>query len=182
MRQIREVVVVEGARDRDRVRIAADADVIVTGGSRIAADVYERLARAAAARGLIILTDPDAAGEAIRRRLSARFPGARHAFVPREAALAGGDVGIENASPEAIAEALRRVRTLRERPRDEFLLDDMLAWGLAGGDRAAARRARVGALLSIGYANARTFLRRLNELGVTREEFADAVRALDGAP
>ena len=43
----------------------------------------------------------------------------------------------------------------------------------------AARRARLGAMLGVGYANAKTFLLRLNHYGVSREEFTAALAALD---
>ena len=34
-------------------------------------------------------------------------------------------------------------------------------------------------MLGLGFANAKTFLARLNSYGVTREEFEDAVRLLE---
>ena len=37
-------------------------------------------------------------------------------------------------------------------------------------------------MLGVGYANARTFCKRLNSYGVTREEFDAALAALDDAP
>ena len=43
---------------------------------------------------------------------------------------------------------------------------------------AGERRAKLGAALGVGYANAKTFLRRLNHYGVTREEFSAALRGL----
>ena len=44
-------------------------------------------------RGIIILTDPDTAGERIRRVLTKKFPNAQHAFVPRDEAFANDDIG-----------------------------------------------------------------------------------------
>jgi ribonuclease M5 len=43
--------------------------------------------------------------------------------------------------------------------------------GLNGSDDAGVRRSLLGATLGIGYANAKTFLQRLNNYGVTRAEF-----------
>ena len=51
--------------------------------------------------------------------------------------------------------------------------------GLSGSDSASERRAKAGAILGVGYANAKTFLTRLNHYGVTREEFNEAIKALD---
>ena len=42
-----------------------------------------------------------------------------------------------------------------------------------------SRRAKLGELLGLGFANAKTFLKRLNHYGVTREEFERAVAELN---
>lgn len=172
---IRELIVVEGAHDRDRVQKAVRADVIVTGGSRMARSALGVLERAYRVRGLIIFTDPDAAGEQIRRRLRERFPLASHAFLPRADAWHDGDIGVENASPDAIRTALSRVRAVRELRTPVFTWDEIVGAGLTGTSDAARRRAELGARLGIGYANAKTFWHRLNELDVTREEYRAAL-------
>ena len=64
--------------------------------------VIEQIRVAYEKRGIIILTDPDTAGERIRRVLTKKFPNAQHAFVPRDEAYANDDIGIEQASPESI--------------------------------------------------------------------------------
>ncbi len=130
-------------------------------------------------RGIIILTDPDTAGERIRRRLAKLFPQAKHAFVPQEEAYANNDIGIEQAQPEAIRKALLKVRTLQEGKKPLFFAADLLQNGLSGTAMASAKRAAIGVFLGIGYANAKVFLRRLNHYGVSREEFSDALRQYD---
>ncbi len=180
-RQIREVVVVEGIHDRDRVLRATNADVVVTGGSHIGRGVFDALQRVAAGRGIIVLTDPDHAGEQIRRQIARRFPAAKHAYISRVAALnqGDGDIGVENASIAEIVEALEKVRSVWNRPDEVVSWTDMAAFGLVGAPRAAKRRERLGALLRIGYANAKSFHKRLNALSVSRLEFETALSALE---
>lgn len=48
-----------------------------------------------------------------------------------------------------------------------------------GTAAAAGRRAALGAVLGIGYGNAKQFLRRLNHYGVTRSEWEAALADLD---
>lgn len=182
--QIAEVIVVEGEHDRDRVLKAVQADIIVTGGAHIHQDVFLQLERAASIRGLIILTDPDHAGELIRRQLEKRFPGSKHAYLSRQKALKNGDIGIENAAPEDIAVALSKVRAQSVEPNVVFTHKDMLMYGLVGEPESAKRREELGALLRIGYANAKSFLKRLNALRVTKEEFERALEIIStgGAP
>ena len=38
---------------------------------------------------------------------------------------------------------------------------------------------KLGAILGIGFANAKNFLKRLNHYGVTREEFDNAIDSLE---
>ena len=44
----------------------------------------------------------------------------------------------------------------------------------------SSRRAKLGEMLGLGFANAKTFLKRLNHYGVTQAEFAAALAKLDG--
>lgn len=176
---IKEVLVVEGKQDVVAIRKAVDADCIITGGFSLKPYMIEDIRRAYEKRGIIILTDPDSAGERIRKFLSKRFPEAKHAFVPKEDATANNDIGIEQASPEAIRTALEKVRYLEWNPKCTFKGTDLIWAKLSGSPDAAQRRAEIGAILGIGYANAKTFLSRLNNYGVTEKEFIQALEKID---
>ncbi len=172
---IKEVLVVEGKMDVVAIEKAVEADCIITGGFSLRPHTLNNIAKAYERRGIIILTDPDSAGERIRRFLGKRFPKAKHAFIPKEDATANDDIGVEQASPAAICKALAKVRTPNWQPEETFNSTDMVGAKLSGSPDASARRAKLGALLGVGYANAKTFLKRLNHYGVTREEFAQAL-------
>ena len=177
---IKEVLVVEGKMDVAAIDRAVEADCIITGGFRLAPRTLKDIEHAYRRRGIIILTDPDTAGERIRKFLSKRFPGAKHAFVPREEATANDDVGIEQASPGAIRKALEHVRTSSWKPSEEFTERDLMKWGLSGSRDAVSLRGKAGGMLGIGFANGKTFLKRLNNYGVTREEFESVMKNLSG--
>lgn len=176
---IKEILVVEGKMDVLAVGRAVEADCIITDGFRLSPRILASIRDAYKRRGIIILTDPDPAGERIRRFLSKKFPEAKHAFVPKEDATANDDVGVEQASPEAIRIALEKVRTPDWNPVERFDASDLISAGLSGGEMASERRARLGAKLGVGCANAKTFLKRLNHYGVTREEFFAALAEVD---
>ena len=108
----------------------------------------------------------------------ARFPEAGQAFVPREDAIGNNDLGIEQASPAAIRTALSKVHYQEMKPRMEFTNRDLFLSGLNGSPMAAERRAKVGAILGLGYGNAKQLLNRLNNYGITRDEFTAAVKLL----
>ena len=176
---IKEVIVVEGKNDIAAVKRAVEADCLATGGCGLQPFRLDQIAKAANKRGIIILTDPDSAGERIRRKLGERFPQARHAFIPRESAMANGDIGIEQASPESIRAALNKARCQELVAEPQFTWSDLIKAGLTGTPEAALRREALGELLGIGYANTKTFFHRLNTYGVTREEFTDSVMKLE---
>ena len=172
---IKEGLVVEGKMDVVAISKAVEADCIITEGYSLKPKALDAIEKAYHKRGIIILTDPDSPGERIRKFLTQRFPDAKHAFVPKKDATANDDVGIEQASPEAIREALAKVRTVDWHPETIFSGADLIKAGLSGSPSASEKRARVGAKLGVGYANAKTFLLRLNHYGVTREEFQEAL-------
>lgn len=176
---LKEIIVVEGKQDIAAVKRAVDAECIATCGFTLAPHTLKQIEHAYHKRGIVILTDPDSAGERIRKFLTQRFPQAKHAFVPREAAFANNDIGIEQASPAAISSALSKVRTQQMEPGSEFNWQDIITAGLTGTQDASGRRAVLGEKLGIGYANAKGFLARLNNYGITQEEFSRALAELE---
>ena len=176
---IKEVLIVEGKMDVAAIDKAVDADCIITGGFTLNKRTLANISAAYNKRGIIIFTDPDSAGERIRKFLTKKFPEAKHAYIPRIEATANNDIGIEQASPESIRTALSKVRTAEINPREEFTSAEMVNFGLSGGVESSSLRDKIGAKLGIGYGNVKTFVKRLNSYGVTRAEFLDAINELN---
>lgn len=172
---IRQVIVVEGRDDTAAVRRAMDADTIETHGFGISEATWQLLEKAYEERGLIVFTDPDHAGENIRKRISERFPEALQAYLDRGDATRSGDIGIENASPEAITNALMAARPVIAEKEDLFTMEDLRNTGLTGTERSAALRAAVGKKLGIGGGNSKAFLRKLNSFAITKEDFYGSI-------
>lgn len=173
---IKEVIVVEGQKDTAAVRRAVEADTIETRGSAVGPEVIAQVERAARSRGAIILTDPDGAGERIRRIVSQAVPGCKHAFVSREEAVGERGVGVEYASPEAIRQALQSARWEEAPPYHMRISREMyMKAGLVGRPDSRQLREQLAEILGIGYGNAKQFFRRLHLLHITREEFEQAL-------
>jgi len=173
------MIVVEGKDDTTAIKRAVEAETIETGGSAIGRSVLQRIALAQERRGVIIFTDPDHAGERIRKIVAAKVKGCKHAFLPRELATKGDDIGVENASPEAIRDALANVRTEYEGAVSELTVGDLIEAGMLYHPEAAARRQAVGDILGIGYCNGKQFYKRCAAFRISREEFEAAVEQLD---
>lgn len=178
--KIKEIIVVEGRDDTASINRAVEAQTIETHGFGISRSTWELIAKAYEDPGIIIFTDPDFAGNKIRQRIKEKFPDAKEAFLAREDATKAGDIGIENAVPEAVREALSKAHcTLREGDGGAFSKADLVDAGLTGREDSMKRREEVGKILGIGGGNGGAFLKKLNSFGITKEEFYEAVHATD---
>jgi len=175
---IKEIIVVEGKDDTTSIQRAVEADTIETGGSAINQTILNRIKLAHQRRGVIIFTDPDHAGERIRKIISDRVPGCKHAFLTQEEALYNGNIGIENASPEVIRRALHNVKTEYEAMESQIHWNDLLKLGLIHHPQAAARRLMMGNVLGIGYCNGKQFYKRCKMFQISQSEFMKAYQKM----
>ena len=177
-------IIVEGKDDVDAVSRASEDLIIPTHGFGIRETTWEVMEKAYREIGVIILTDPDHAGEAIRRRLTERFPDAVQCYKAREEAEKADDIGIENARPEDIRAAVEKALELHGTAagRDsgktadtyrEVTMRDLTELGLSGTDGAAELRNAVCRELGIGYCNARMLLTRLRGFRIGYDVLAE---------
>lgn len=178
--RIDRAIVVEGQHDAAAVQGAVLGYTIPTHGFGITQETWTLIDKAQKSTGIIVFTDPDHAGEQIRRRILERFPDAGQAWLTRAEANRNGKPGIEHASAESIREALSAYRApdQRENPEPDLSMEDLFAAGLAGDPGALARRTEAGRRLGIGGGNSKAFLRKLNQFKITRKEFDEVVHAL----
>lgn len=180
MIKIHEIIVVEGRDDTAAIKNSVDAVTIETHGFGISKQTWDLIAQAYEGPGIIVFTDPDHAGEQIRRRILDKFPNAKEAFLHRDDATKKDDIGIENAAPDAIEAALLKAHctVAEETSTPGLTMDHLRAAGMAGGEGASKKRAAVGKQLGIGYANTKTFLARLNKFGITEDELMAACQEI----
>jgi len=184
-KKISQAIVVEGRDDVDAVNKACEALIIPTHGFGITAETWKLIEKAAHEKGIIILTDPDFSGEEIRRKLTERFPGAIQAYISQEAATMAGDIGVENAKPEIIAEALSQALALSEHAlaedgdeAGEVDMNDLIELGLSACEGSNELRAKLCAKLGIGYGNANALLKKLKYWKIGYEEIEQAIKEI----
>lgn len=175
---IKETIVVEGKDDIANVKRAVDCEMICTNGLSFGKDLIEKLKKINDLTGIIILTDPDYAGKKIRARIKREIPTAKHAYIDRKNAIKKNDLGVENADPKVIIEALNRAKAEVVEKRNEFTMADLLKNDLTIGKNSKIRREKLGDLLGIGYYNSKQLLSKLNSFGIKREDFNQAVSKL----
>ncbi len=179
--KIKEIIVVEGKNDTNKIKQAVEADTIETGGLTLSKETIQLIKHAQQKRGVIIFTDPDFAGNHIRRKIAEAVPGCRHAYLPKKDALPNNikeSVGIEHASLDAIRLALKNVQVEQKPSSESITHDDLLRHGLIGASDAKRRRELLGDHLHIGYANAKQLLKRLNMFNISRDELNEAMLSI----
>ncbi len=178
--KIKEIIVVEGKSDAEKIKLAVNADTIETNGFEISKETLNQIKLAHAKRGVIVFTDPDFSGERIRKIIQSHVPGVKHAFLQKEEAKSktGKGLGVEHASVEAIREALSRVYEEKTMVKESIAWQTLIDLNLVGSGDARVRRTQLGEILNIGYLNAKQLHKRLNAFQITPEEFAAALREL----
>ncbi len=177
--RIKEIIVVEGKDDESAVKHAVDAEVIITSGFGITEETFRRIEFAQKKKGVIIFTDPDYAGEQIRKRINRRIKGCKNAYLSRKDACKNNDIGIENANPQSIISALEKAKCIMETASIIFTSKILFENNLTGGTDSAKRREKLGKILGIGYANGKQLVKRLNGYSISKDQFLNAVKELD---
>ena len=188
MISVREVIVVEGKYDLNALRQVVDATIVTTDGFQIFRDRDKQamLRALAERRGLVLLTDPDGAGQVIRGFLRGIVPVrcVKDAYVPdlfgkerrKSAPSKEGKLGVEGMKPEVLLRALRMAgATISEgegaAPEHAPITKaDLYRLGLAGGDGSAEKRKTLQRRLSLPERlSANQLLRVLNVITTKRE-------------
>ncbi|MFC6175508.1 ribonuclease M5 [Companilactobacillus huachuanensis] len=185
MKKIKEIIVVEGKSDTNRLKDCFGdecVDTLETTGSALSEETVKRIKIAQQKRGVIIFTDPDFNGNRLRTIIQKAVPDAKQAFLPRNKAVpkhSDGSLGIEHAKDADIKAALAAVYTHSDEEFAEYDHTDMVDLGLIGEPDSHQRRLAVGSELKIGYTNAKQFLNRLNMFQVAPDDLLTAVKNFD---
>ncbi len=151
-----KAIVVEGRYDKIRLSGVVDALIITTDGFHIFNDKEKQrfIKKTALEKGLLILTDSDAAGFKIRNLIKNIVPEDRvtHVFIPdifgkekrKDAPSKEGKLGVEGIDNKILTEALLKsgAFTETEKPtdREEITTADLYEAGLTGGVNSAEKR------------------------------------------
>lgn len=186
MIKIDRVIVVEGRYDKIKLASIFDATVIETNGFAIFKDKEKMklLRMLAAKKGLLILTDSDAAGFKIRSYINGCIPKEQvvHAYIPdifgkekrKDAPSKEGKLGVEGVSRGVIVDALERAGVFcenTEKPSEPITFTDLYKDGFSGGKNSTQRRSAFLKYLNLPERmNVNAALQILNAM-MSREEY-----------
>ena len=173
--KIKEVIVVEGKTDTNLLKSFLDCDTIETDGTRVRPATMELIKKASETRGIIIMTDPDVPGMKIREKILKEIPNCKQAFVNKKDAIKKNKVGIAETDPTNILKALENV-TSYEQGRVSITYPEFLSLHLSGN---SAKRLFVYDYFHLGYGNVKTLYKRLNMVGITKQEVEEALNGKD---
>ena len=166
MQRIKELIVVEGRHDVERLHKLFDCDVVITNGLSLDYNAMEMIRAASDKQGVVVLTDPDHPGEVIRKAVMEIAPKAKHAFINREDAIGKRNVGVEYANDQAIIDALNSC-VVFDNKTESISWQEYCSLGIIGNSE---NREKVCRHFHTGHCNNKTLFKRLNMLGITSDE------------
>lgn len=166
MKEIKEVIVVEGKTDTALLKSMYKVDTIETNGLALNPKTLALIKTIQKERGVIILTDPDYPGMKIRQRINETIPECKNAFVAKKDAIGKKKLGIAEARKEAINDALENVVTF-SKPQASISWAEFLSLDIVGNKE---KRLQVYQAFHLGYGNVKTLYKRLNMAGITKEQ------------
>lgn len=152
--KLEQVLIVEGKYDAAALYGLVDGLVLTTDGFSVFNDAEKKalIKTLGRARGLVILTDSDAAGFKIRNYVEKIAAGCdiKHAYIPevrgkesrKNAPSKEGTLGVEGMPPAVLQAALARAGVLAGPPKTgrQISYTDLYEMGISGGANSAARR------------------------------------------
>jgi len=170
-----DIIVVEGTHDVIKIHEAyPNANCVITNGSEISVDTINYIKELSKSHNIIVFTDPDYPGERIRSKIEEIVPNCKHAFIRKKDAHSHNfkKLGVEHATKEVIIECLENVygNNVSEGTITNL---DLFELGLTGMENSSELRDKISDKLNIGKPNNKTFLKRLNLIGITKEKLED---------
>lgn len=171
MKEIKEIVVVEGKTDTAVLKELFIVETIETMGLQLPKKTLELIEQANATRGVIVLTDPDFPGKKIRDQIQQVIPDCKHAFIHRKDAIGKKKLGIAEARKEAIIEALENCVTFSSMT-ESITWQEFISLDIIGNKE---RRIEVYDAFHLGFGNVKTLFKRLNMIGITKKQIEEVL-------
>lgn len=170
------LVVVEGTHDESHLKqLYPSIHTISVGGSAVSEEVLQFLETQEDFFDIVLLLDPDHAGERIRRIIAARLKQPKHIFLSKEVATNGKKVGVEHTSKTYLDDAFQHEITTSNAPT--LTIHDMVDLSLTGMAHSKQLRQKIATHFHLGAPNHKTLLKRLNMLGLSKKQLKEIIDA-----
>ncbi|MDR2462030.1 MAG: ribonuclease M5 [Mycoplasmataceae bacterium] len=163
-REIKEIVVVEGKTDTEKLKKNFIVETIETNGSRISKKTIELIKKVNLERGVILFLDPDGSGEKVRRILENNLENFKQAFIKKRNKKVK-KVGVAEASDDEIINAIENVATFQKNKQS-------LSWKeyLELNIDSKLKRTIICENYNMSYCNNKQLFKRLNMISKTKND------------
>jgi len=169
------VIVVEGKSDVDRLTSIIKSNFVTTNGSEVSRETINYLKTLSKTFPIIILTDPDNPGRIIRARLEQEINNVQHVFLPKEKCIKKNKIGVAEANIETILAAFNHIVPGSTPGLGSLNTNQMFHLQLMGAEQSQKRRDYIGQYYHFGETNAKTFLKRLNQLNINYQQIKEVL-------
>ena len=188
MLSIKEVIVVEGKYDKEKLKKVTDAPIVCTHGFEIyrSKKIVNTIKALAKDRGVIILTDSDRAGFRIRNYLKQclgdKIP-VKNAYVPqiegkerrKDKAGADGILGVEGIDDKIIEDILIKAAVVTDERLEAVSKAEFYADGFSGKDDSADKRKKLSKALNLPATMSANALLDIINKAYGRDAYKEAV-------
>ena len=168
------ILLVEGIHDEAYLSSFLDVEIVTTNGFDIPIEEIEYVRVASLKKKVIIFTDPDNAGQGIRKRLNNIFPNAENAFVDINKCNKHGKHGVAECEKEEILSVLSKYITETPNEIGKITYSDLYKLGLIGHE-SNSKKEKIIKHFHLGKCTSKKLLKRLNLLNISLEEIKEVI-------
>lgn len=175
---MKTLIVVEGKTDITFLSSFLHADFYSVNGSAVSRKDIDFIKEYKKTGEVIILTDPDYPGIKIRNYLNQNIEGLKNAYVRKEYSIRNHKVGVAESTKEEVKLALKNAHVYINKEKQNVTLSnsDLIDLGLTGKENSKDLRKLVSENFHLGFNNAKTFLKKLNMLEISKEQIIEVLR------
>ena len=163
------ILVVEGKEDASYLSNYIESEIVTLGGYSLSKHIIDYLKN----KRVILLTDPDDAGLAIRTKLNSLLPNVINIEIDINKCNRGNKNGVAECEINEILTKLKQHSITKTEIASDIQLSDLYDLGLLSNKEL---RDKVSAKLNLGKCNGKTFYKRLQSNNVKLEQLYEIIK------
>ncbi len=169
-KKINGLLVVEGKDDEARIKSFFNCDVYITNGFDINETDLNYLKAVSKKKPILIMCDPDEAGEKIRKVLETNLENTQSVFVDINECNRNSKHGVAECSEKELRRCLEPYYVDFVDNNDKITTQDLFELGLTGSDNSNAKKQIIFDKYSIKNCNAKKLVNLLNILEIKLQD------------
>ena len=170
------ILIVEGKDDESLIKSILDVHVFKTNGFDLKNEDVIFLNKAAEQHKIIVLTDPDEAGEKIRATINKKIKNTYNVYLDKTLCDKHHKHGVAESTKEHILDRLKEHITLESPKIGNITPYQLSKIGLNGDSKSKEKRDIICKHFSLGICNAKTLVERLNLLNIGIDEVIKVIK------